>query len=120
MITLNVEEALEEIQTKSYREIQEETAVKWGSRAAASYQLVLSVPHQEKLIYWTLAEEYNHESIEHAALVEDETGLLVKQVQLAIKPYQERAVELLDAIFGVSGADEVDQEPNVESEEDNG
>ncbi len=116
MITLNIEEALQEMKEKSYRQVQSETAIKWAGRAGAAFQSVLEVPHHEKLIYWSLGEEYEHEAIEHAALVEDETGLFVKEIQLAIKPYQDKAVELMDAIFGVSGADEVDQQPSDSSD----
>jgi len=50
----------------------------------------LSEAPEKKLICWTLAEEYYHEAIEHAALVEGKDGL-VRQVREAIHPFQEKA-----------------------------
>lgn len=87
---LNVEQALVELEQKDYRTIQEETAWKWASRACACYQNCVSSEISGRLECWTLAEEYYHEAIEHAALVEGQP-YLVQEVRDAIAPYQEKA-----------------------------
>jgi hypothetical protein len=66
---LKIKEAKKELEEKSYRDIQEETAWKWSSRGAASYQNVLTAPRKEKMPLYLLAEEYCHEGREHAAIV---------------------------------------------------
>lgn len=109
MITLNIPEAEAELNQKSYRDIQSETAAKWGARAAVSYQNVINAVAGNKLLFWTVAEEFNHEAIEHAALVED-GGELVGEIQDAVRPYQEAALDVLRAIFNVEKIDEVEEE----------
>ena len=90
---LNIKEAKEELTNKSYKDIQTETTWKWGSRAAASYQnLIDTVNNHEKLMLSYLAEEYYHEAIEHAALVEDD-GKLVKKFQQEIAELKAKAAE---------------------------
>jgi hypothetical protein len=84
-----VKEASFELKKKSYREIQEETAWKWSARAAASYQNVINLSGaSDKLDVFLLAQEYEHESIEHAALISDPEVNLVKEVQEAIEQYR--------------------------------
>lgn len=88
---INLKEALVELQQKDYRTIQEETAWKWASRSCASYENCATVEGQSaKLVCWTLAEEYYHEAVEHAALVEGNESL-VNQVRQAVHVYQEKA-----------------------------
>lgn len=92
---LKLNEALQELENKTYRQIQKETAVKWASRAAAAYQNCSKAKKSEKLVLWTVAEEFYHEAIEHAALVEDEEDL-VKNVREAVHPYLDKAAESMD------------------------
>jgi hypothetical protein len=64
---IDVEAAKKEITTKSLNTIQKETAYKWASRAMAAKEM-FSFNSQFMLDY----NEYVHEALEHAALVEDE------------------------------------------------
>lgn len=96
---LNLEQAQAELRQKNYDQIQEETAWVWGSRAAACFQNVLDGT-KDRLACWTLAEEYYHEAIEHAALSTNET--LVKEIRVAISSYQEKAAAAMSAEKGPS------------------
>lgn len=88
---LKIEEASKELEKKSYAEIQEETAWKWASRAAASYAKCCECDAGTKrLVLWTVGEEYYHEAVEHASLVATKEGL-VKEIRDAVGPYQEDA-----------------------------
>jgi hypothetical protein len=94
---LNIEAAKKELAEKSLNDIQIETAWTWAGRACASYQNSLEAKGKDKLLYWSIGEEYYHESCEHAALVNSETFL--KEVRDAMAPYQEEASEALGARF---------------------
>lgn len=98
---LKVKEAKEELSKKTYRDIQVETAWKWASRAAASYENVLTCADDKKFATYLLAEEYYHEAVEHAALVptlpEDE----LKKLQSEVIPYALKAWEELENVFGL-------------------
>jgi hypothetical protein len=99
MNKLNLEEARQELDQKSYRDSQIETAFKWGARAAVSYGRIKEVTDQEeKLKFWTVAEEFFHESIEHAALVEDDGNKTLQEVRDAVRPFQEAAFQDLGHI----------------------
>ena len=88
---LKVDKALEELKEKSYLEIQKETAWKWASRAAASYDLAIEEKDSHrKVAVFMVAEEYDHEAVEHAALYEDGGDLLGK-VDRELEPYRDRA-----------------------------
>jgi len=88
---LKVKEAKEELSQTSYLEIQKQTAIKWASRAAASYDLALEEKDlSRKIAVFMVAEEYHHEAIEHAALYED-GGALLTQVDKELDQYRERA-----------------------------
>lgn len=89
MIDLN--EALEELKTKNYRDIQIETAEKWAARAMASYQYCLEKQGIDKLSAWTLGAEYGAEAIEHAAMVDGEDW--VSQIRKDIEPYEQKAYQ---------------------------
>jgi hypothetical protein len=95
---LNLEEAQKELSEKNLQQIQTETAWKWGSRAAASYQNCLAAESLKKLALWSIAEEYYHEALEHAALVEGEDVL--SQLKKELNPYQEKAAQDMDQYFG--------------------
>lgn len=91
-MSLKVKEARKELEDKTYREIEVETAWKWASRAAAAYEKVKESGN--KLGAWSVAEEFYHEAVEHAALSEDE-GELLKKIKKAVEPYQEQAAEVM-------------------------
>lgn len=60
--------ALREVETKSDAAIERETALKWAGRAVACYHKFSATKKPE----WRLrAQDYEHEAIEHAALVRD-------------------------------------------------
>lgn len=68
MIRLYVDAAARELAHKSLAAIQRETALTWAARAVAAYRFF----GQDKRLSWLLdAEEYAHESLEHAALSGD-------------------------------------------------
>ena len=92
---LNLESARSELGTKSYNDIQRETAWKWASRAAVSFQDVVD-DRENALSAWMCAEEYFHEAVEHAALYEDTS--LLGEIHDAVSPFKKKAYELLDSI----------------------
>lgn len=64
---VDLEAARKELKEKSLDQIQKETAYKWASRALAAREL-FDQDQQFILDY----NEYVHEALEHAALVEDD------------------------------------------------
>jgi len=96
---LKVDDALKELAQKSYVDIQVETAWKWASRAAASYE-ALSTEEDKKalLASFMMAEEYFHEAMEHAALARD--NILLQSIVNAVSPYEEKAAAHIHETFG--------------------
>lgn len=86
---LDLDKAREELKNKSYGQLQTDTAWIWSSRACVSYENSVTATGQDKLVFWSVAEELFHEGLEHAAL-SDEEGL-VKVIRDAVHPYQEKA-----------------------------
>jgi hypothetical protein len=103
---LDLKQARAELNKKSYREIQEETAWKWGSRAAVSYEKVLEVSSEFKVATFVMAEEYYHEAIEHAALVEEGAAELIEDLQDQVRKYQDEAFAHLEKKFHQEIVDE--------------
>jgi len=97
---MKVNEAIQELKHKSFNDVQLETAYKWASRAAASYVLMIDAEVDKKLGFWTMAEDYYHEAIEHAALTVGNPAELVAKIQAAVAPYQEKASDHMDQILG--------------------
>lgn len=95
---LKIKEAKEELAKKSYRDIQEQTSWTWASRAVVSYQNVLTVSKDKKISTYLLAEEYYHESVEHAALVETGASSLLSMIQAAVMPHASKAWEELESL----------------------
>lgn len=60
--------AMSELSSKTLRQVQYETAIAWAGRALASYE---RYARTRDLVALLDAQEYEHESREHAALVED-------------------------------------------------
>lgn len=68
---LDVEEATEELRSKSIEQIERATATTWGNRAAAAFRLAADSPAAERQRWLMDAENYRQESIEHAAMTGD-------------------------------------------------
>ncbi len=101
---LKVEEAKQELSQKNLQQIQTETAWKWASRAAASFEHCIAAEGTKKLACWSCGEEYFHEALEHAALVEGED--VIGQVKKELMPYHEKAAENMDQYFGGKATNE--------------
>jgi hypothetical protein len=102
MKMLKIEVAKEELSQKNFNQIQTETAWKWASRAAASFENCLTEKGSSKFASFVIGEEYFHEAVEHAALVQGED--LTAQVKDEVFPYQQAAADDIDKLFG--GTDE--------------
>jgi hypothetical protein len=64
---LDIEEALEEVRSKSGEEVDRETATKWAARAVASYRLCIKASGiREKVERFSEGDDYRHEALEHA------------------------------------------------------
>jgi hypothetical protein len=98
---LNVPEALEELKVRNLDQIQTETAWKWASRAAASFENCVNSTDIKQVTCFAIGEEYFHEALEHAALVEGDD--VISQVKEALVPYQDMAAQAIDLAF--SGRD---------------
>lgn len=93
---LKLDEARQELKSKSYQQIQKETAIKWASRAAASFELCVEAKEEDKLLHWSIGEDTYHEALEHAILA-DEDGKTAKEVREAVHPYLEKAADSMSA-----------------------
>ena len=94
---LDIKKAKEELKNKSYLEIQKSTAIKWASRAGASYELAIEEKDiHRKVSIFQVAEEYHHEAIEHAALYEDR-GDLLNKIEKELDHYRDKASEDLQS-----------------------
>ena len=97
---LNIEEAKKELRKKTYDEIQVETAWKWASRAAASFENVLKMDREDKVSAFVVAQEYLHEAVEHASLAEDPS--LVLDVKNEVDAYVYRAIDDITESLGIN------------------
>lgn len=70
---IDVDAATKEVQEKSEEQIELETAVKWAARAIAAYKLHQETDDTEWLLR---AEDYYHESREHASLASEDGSAL--------------------------------------------
>lgn len=82
---LDLETAFAELQSKSYAQIQRETAYTWASRAIVYWrELRKGNPSIARVVSLTrMAEEYEHEAREHASLVDDGCATLM-EIQTAL------------------------------------
>jgi len=85
---LNLEDARKEIENKSYNQIQQETAWRWASRAAAMFEKTQTGISELKALYLSAANSFFSEAVEHAAEVSPK---LVQEVMDAVEPYQKAA-----------------------------
>jgi hypothetical protein len=84
------EETAKELESKSLKDIQKETAEKWADRAEEAYKKAIA----EKSIKWLLdADEYFHESIEHSSLSEDLSTF--EKIRAKLMPIRKEAFDLL-------------------------
>jgi hypothetical protein len=93
---LDVKEAIKELRDKTLEDIQRETAWKWASRACAAFQKASEQKSLKDAVKWLLeAEEYKHEAIEHAALIDKEDNKLLKDIVHEIHEFQKKTVKLV-------------------------
>lgn len=84
------EDAKKELEEKSLKDIQIETANKWADRAEEAYKKAID----QKSVKWLLdAVEYGHEAIEHASLCEEVS--VFEDIKSKIMPLHDKAVKLL-------------------------
>ncbi|MBI4393534.1 MAG: hypothetical protein HY556_07035 [Euryarchaeota archaeon] len=92
---LELEKAIVELQAKSMEEIERETAMKWGSRAAASYTLVgREVTPGARFKRFYEAENFRQEAFEHASMVEDD-GALLQSIRKEVEEHRSAALTRL-------------------------
>jgi hypothetical protein len=78
-----------ELDDKSLKDIQKETAEKWAGRAEEAYKKAID----EKSVKWLLdAIEYGHEAIEHSSLGEDLA--VFEKIRAKLMPMHEEALKL--------------------------
>jgi len=117
-----VEQARQELMEKSYQDIQQETAYKWAGRAYAAYEVVFRVDSSSEQIGWFhVAEEYRHEALEHASLVEDEEASdeSLANVRGLLREVRNAAIELVHSsgAYGEeAGEEQASQDTNKENE----
>lgn len=92
---LDVENATKELETKSMDDIERETALKWGARAAASYDLA----GREKTLdarfrRFYEGENFRQEALEHASMVGDGAET-VGEIKDAIEEHRSKALASL-------------------------
>lgn len=83
-------DAIAEFQGNTGRDIERQTAIKWGARALAAYALFEDGYEPAWLLR---AEDHYHEAMEHAALMFDH-GETARQIQLDIEPTRKRVLKL--------------------------
>jgi hypothetical protein len=99
---LDAKKARKELGKKTLEDIEHETAITWGGRAVASYQ----VAHEAKgtadaVRRFAEGETYRQEALEHAAMVEDEAHL-VALVAEEIAPVRQQARDHVESLLGGS------------------
>lgn len=96
---LKVDEAKKELKAKSYISIQEETAWRWASRAAAAFSIAISEDLPYKHLMYSMGNSYFGEATEHASEVSAE---LVQEIKNAVNPYEEKSSRhIQDILIGV-------------------
>lgn len=119
-----VNEAIKELSDKSYEEIQEETAMKWAARSYVAFEAVLRSDNKKDQMGWfQIAEEYRHEALEHAALVEnaDKSNEILESVRSLIEEVKRVAYAVIYDL-GINENDEPvesDEEVDKIEEENN-
>jgi hypothetical protein len=87
-MAFNTKKAAEELAKANIHQIQSDTAYSWGSRAWVSYTNFI----KSKDVRWFFdAKEYEHESLEHAALIQAKFPLVLKEIQDKLEPLKKEA-----------------------------
>lgn len=74
---LDAEAALHELETTSLVQIEHSTALAWGGRSLASYRLASSATKPLDILHrFQDGEAFRQEALEHAAMADDDGGLL--------------------------------------------
>ncbi len=68
---LDADSAHKELASKTILQIERETAITWGGRAAAAYANAKNAQGAKREQWLKDAENYRQESLEHAAMTED-------------------------------------------------
>jgi len=93
---LNLEEARQELSTKSYLAIEESTAWKWASRAAAAFEAVVKAQDRgdrdDAMQLFLRGDTYFSEAKEHAAQV---GSIFLEKIEIAVGPYHMDAIDAL-------------------------
>ncbi|HUR61789.1 MAG TPA: hypothetical protein VM286_05430 [Candidatus Thermoplasmatota archaeon] len=77
MPMLDVEKALQELQTTSMAQVERTTALTWGARAVAAFRLCAqSTDWESRFRFFCDGENYRQEALEHAAMSDDWRSLL--------------------------------------------
>lgn len=89
---IDIQTANNELQVKTYEEIQAETAWKWASRSVAAFLRSSGAKGIDEKIRWlAFGIEYEGEAVEHAAFSVD--GAAISQVRKTIKSYKTKAIQ---------------------------
>lgn len=93
MAVLSAEKALEELRSKKMEEIERITAITWGGRALASYQLAQEQRDVGgRFRHFYEGENYRQEALEHASMAED-GGELLRQVHDEIETVRQQTLK---------------------------
>lgn len=98
---LDVEKAKKELAEKTLSQIQRDTAWTWASRAVASFENVLDAENEKKVSLFICGQEYYHEAIEHASLVDEAEPDFVLEIKLAIMESLAEAIGNLDVCLDI-------------------
>lgn len=88
----DLKKASEELSKSNIHTIQVAAAYSWGSRACVAFQNFLKT---KDVRWYHDALEYYHESLEHAALVENKKAGTLKEVQNKIQPLADEALLII-------------------------
>lgn len=91
---LDLGKARKELESKGLLQIERDTALTWGGRAAASYAFVLEEQdHAERMRCFWEGETYRAEAVEHAAMTED--ARFVERITTEIEAHRSKARRVL-------------------------
>jgi hypothetical protein len=80
--------ARQEVAKKSDRQIELETAQKWAARALACFERAAKTSGAAAVEWKRRAEDYRHEALEHAALMQDggkTVGVLERELNRVVR-----------------------------------
>jgi hypothetical protein len=95
---LDIQAALDELQSRSDSEIEYETSCKWAARAIAAYTLASRAPEPaEQILRFSQGDDARHESYEHGAQVED-GGKLIRYLAGQIETIREECLRTISKV----------------------